>query len=115
MIYTDEVEYVYGIYRSQTTNELESYDKMISFETAVKEISTALSASVNFQVKKAEIVYCELSPDGVSLQPEDYIIQTSAAWKLTLYNENDKKNYVCFVDAENGGNFRYYTMNILAE
>lgn len=109
MVESNDVDYVYGIYRSQTISNFKEYSEMISLENASEIISSSLTQNVVFEVKKAELVYSEKSVDGLNVDVDDYIQPTAAAWKFTLFNPNDNLTYVCYVDAANGENFRYYT------
>lgn len=108
MIESDDVDSAYGIYRSGTINNKANYTEMISFQSAAEIISNSLSDSIVFQAKKAELVYCAKTIEGIDITVENYKQPTSAAWKLTLFNPNDNLTYVCYIDAVNGENFRYY-------
>lgn len=109
MIESDDVDSAYGIYRSSTINNKTNYTEMISFQSAAKIISNSLSDSIVFKAKKAELVYCARTIEGIDVTVENYKQPTSVAWKLTLFNPNDNLTYVCYIDAVNGENFRYYT------
>ncbi len=109
MIKSDDVDSAYGIYRSQVISDEKVYDKIISFQSATEIMSNNLTDSVKFDVQKVELIYTAKNPESSDIEPEDYKQEVSPAWKFTLYNPNDKLIYVCYVDAVNGENFRYYT------
>ena len=111
MVESDDVDIVYGIYRSHTVHDEVVYDEMISLPTAAKIIGSSLSDKVTFEVCKAELFYCPEFVKEKGADVEDYIQPTAAAWKLTLFNPNDNLTYVCYVDAKDGGNFRYRIPN----
>ena len=108
MINSFEVDSIYNIPVSfRYIDEKESYD-MISAAEAVKLVSKEMSQTVEFELRKVELVYFVESINGKSTMPEDLSLETKASWKLSLYNKNDRITYVCYVNAEDGGNFHYY-------
>lgn len=42
------------------------------------------------------------------IDTENQSSKIEPSWRLTLYNPKDQLAYVCYVDAIDGGNFRYY-------
>ena len=108
MINSFEVDSIYNIPVSfRYIDEKESYD-MISAAEAVKLVSKEMSQTVEFELRKVELVYFVESINGKSTMPEDLSLETKVSWKLSLYNKNDRITYVCYVNAEDGGNFHYY-------
>lgn len=110
MIQSDEVEYVNGIERSNIIQNETKYDKIIPFETAIKDVRESLTDKVNFEIKDAELVYCSKSPDTTYSSVEGVIFHIIPSWKFKLYNPDDNFDYVCYIDAVDGGNIRYYTV-----
>lgn len=109
MIESNDVDKAYGIYLRGTADNKKEYTNIISFENAVKTVSKSLTQDVEFRLEKAELVYCQKSAD--QSKPVNEIFQeTAPAWKFTLFNPNDSRSYICYIDAHNGENFRYYTI-----
>lgn len=108
MAVSDDVDHAYGIHRSMIMKDKVQYDTMISFESAVKIVSENMSSQVLFEVVSAELAYCSES-DTDAPSPEETTMKTFTAWKIQLYNINDNKNYICYVNAKDGTNFCYYT------
>lgn len=70
-----------------------------------------MTDGVVFEIQKIELVYAEI-PTKTSegyIDIENPSSSVSPAWKFTLYNSNDNLRYVCYLDAIDGENFRYYT------
>lgn len=110
MLESSGVDIVYGYYRLQTMESVSSYDSIISFEEAISKISEKLSDNVEFEVQRIDFVYTQ-KPNKTSegyIDIENYSAIVEPAWKFTLYNPNDSLTYVCYVDAKDGENFRYY-------
>lgn len=109
MIETDEVDIGSALYDTKITEKTEI--GVVPVETAIEKVSTELSDYVEFEVNRIELLYSRM-PERTS---EGYFdIETPSAsiapaWKLTLYNSNDRLYYCCYVDAADCGNFRYYT------
>lgn len=111
MIESDDVDVLYGYYQLQYCSDLKSYEKIVTPEAIAKIISNKLTDGVVFEVKSAELVYTE-KPKKTSegfIDVENPSSEVSPAWKFKLYNSNDKYFYICYVDAVDGDNFRYYT------
>lgn len=90
----------------------EKLNNIISLRCAAETISSSLSQNVNFEVQKIELVYCTkniLTSDGYIDIDGGYPTFVAPSWKLTLYNDNDALFYICYLDAKDGENFRYYT------
>ncbi len=110
MIQSDEVEYVNGIERSFIIHNETKYDKIIPFETAIKNVRESLTDNVDFEIQNAELVYCSKNPDTPYSSIDGVLFHTFPSWKFTFYNPNDNFDYVCYIDAVDGGNIRYYTV-----
>lgn len=111
MVESNDIDVVYGYYQLQGVEDEISYDTIISIESAAQIISEKMTSNVVFEAQKIELVYT-----SKPAKTEEGLIDTSypsskvvPAWKLTLYNPNDALLYVCYVDAVDGQNFRYYT------
>ena len=112
MVESNDIDQTYGIYLSGTVINEKKYDRIIPFEKAAELIGDNLTNNVVFQLEKSEIVYCMKTTDlGVS-EIEKIKQDTEAAWKFTLFNPNDQKKYICYVDAIDGSDFRYYTISM---
>lgn len=110
MVKTDDVDHVYMVQRSFAINNEVQTDRMISIDTAAQRISSALSANVTFQVQCIELVYaCKQQEEGPKIQ--DAIYSADASWKFTMYNQNDGRTYICYINAADGENFHYYTIS----
>lgn len=110
MALTDDVDVIYGYYRKQNINSVASFKKIIPIQKALQSISGSLSNAVVFDLKRIELVYTQKpSKDKngyIALENNDIFV--SPAWKISLYNPNDNYDYICYVDAKDGNNFRYY-------
>ncbi|MDR0983500.1 MAG: hypothetical protein LBL93_00615, partial [Ruminococcus sp.] len=104
MVKSNTVDFVFNVLRCQTVEEIKSYDELLSINDALKTVSKNLSDTVKFDLNKIELVYCEYH-----INDSMYEGTAKPAWKIKLYNPNDGLTYITFIDAENGGNFRYYT------
>ncbi|MCD7716092.1 MAG: hypothetical protein LUG56_05335 [Lachnospiraceae bacterium] len=110
MVESDDVDVVYGYYRQQDVVEERAFDEIVTAEAASRIISEKLTDSVVFEVEKMELVYTEMpgKTDDGTVDVENPSSTVSSAWKFTLYNPNDDLNYVCYIDAVDGDDFRYY-------
>ena len=110
MALTDDVDVIYGYYRKQNINSVASFKKIIPIQKALQSISGSLSNAVVFDLKRIELVYTQKpSKDKngyIALENNDIFV--SPARKISLYNPNDNYDYICYVDAKDGNNFRYY-------
>lgn len=111
MAVSDDVDQIYGVPRKQYLYDEVMHTEFISFEEALKKVEDKLSAQVTYEALNAEFVYCSKEVKDFSVAPEDYLQPTAASWKISLYNTNDDMVYVCFIDALDGENFRYYKRN----
>lgn len=115
MVVSDDVEQVYGAQRTGVVYDEVMHTEGINFATAMQKMEENLSAKVDFEVLSADFVYCSKAVEDPSVQPEDYLQPTTASWRVSLYNSNDGRIYICYVDALDGGNFHYYTCNATSE
>lgn len=110
MVESNDIDIIFGYYRLQTMESVNAYTTIVSLENAAKIMSQKLSDNVEFEVQKIELVYTE-KPNKTSegyIDIENYSAMVAPAWKFTLYNPNDNLTYVCYIDAKDGENFRYY-------
>lgn len=91
---------------AQVEYDSEAITRIISLEKAVEIMSTQLTDSVIFDVQSVEFVYCASYDEYFTLNSE---ATAKPAWKLTALNTNDNRDYIVYIDAHNGENFRYYT------
>ncbi len=109
MIESDSVDIGAALYDTKITEKTEI--GVVPVETAIEKVSTELSDYVEFEVNSIELVYSRM-PERTSEGYFDIETPSSSvapAWKLTLYNSNDRLYYCCYVDAADCENFRYYT------
>lgn len=108
MIKPREVESFQDCTPSMIIENTKAYDSIVSFETAVKRISSELTNEVTFEVRAAEFV-CAQKPiktkDGY-IDINGYPMTVLPVWKLTLYNPNDMYTYYCYLTAD-GEDFSY--------
>ncbi len=108
MVRSDDVDYVYGTFKASTIIEETVHKEFISFEEAVKIASEKLTEYVDFQVNRAELMYCSKANIG-----EYWLGQTKypiyPAWKLTLSNPNDDLIYTAYVNALTGEFTTYHS------
>lgn len=110
MIESNDIDIIYGYYKLQLMDSIKLYDKIISFEDALKTTSSSLTSEVRFEIKKIEFVYNEkpyITNDGYIQTENGEPRNVSPSWKFTLFNPNDNKYYRCYVNAING-DFRYF-------
>lgn len=110
MTESTDVDIVNGIYLRETAENSTPYTEILSFEKAAEIIGSHLTQEVTFELKMTELIYTsEPAKDSNGyIDIENSSSKIKPAWKLTLYNPNDRLVYVCYVDAADGGNFRYY-------
>ena len=111
MVESNDIDIVYGYYRLQNVVSEKSYNDIVTINTAAEHISQEMTDGVVFEIQKIELVYAEI-PTKTSegyIDIENPSSSVSPAWKFTLYNSNDNLRYVCYLDAIDGENFRYYT------
>lgn len=109
MVKSNEVDYVNGINRSHVINDEKRYQEIVPVDDALSIVSTSLTSNVIFNINKIELIYCSKFPDEPITTIENALFSTVPSWKFSLYNSNDKMNYICYVNAIDGKNFRYYT------
>ena len=112
MVESNDVDCVFGYYRKILIHSPRICQTCISPEAAISLVSQNLTQHVDFEVQNIELVYSKkfiTTPQGYVDTANGNPCVIAPAWKLTLFNANDLLTYVCYVDAENGSNFRYYT------
>lgn len=102
MIKSDDVDFIYGTFKTATVMEEKQYTEIIPFEKAVTITSDKMTDYVDFEVKSAQLVYCTDDDVGGSGRLGETRNPVFPAWKLTLYNPNDNCNYSCYVNVLNG-------------
>lgn len=115
MAVSDDIDQIYGMTRTQVIYDEVMHTEGISFATAMQKMEKNLSSLIDFEVISADFVYSPKAYKGESTAAEDYLQPTTASWKVSLYNPNDGLVYVCYVDALDGGNFRYYTYSVSSD
>lgn len=116
MLESNDVDVICSFRRLQEMDNVIEYKEIVSLQKAIEIMNQNLTAEVDFEVQKAELVYNEqYITVGGRINMETYERNVVPSWKVTMHNSNDNKTYVCYVDAKDGGNFDYYTMNILDE
>lgn len=105
MIRSSGADHVYTAGLEFEISDEKPIDSIISLGEAARIISAQLTDQVVFKVESAELVYSQRSPKQQNWGEDSRA--TAPAWKLTLFNANDNHYYYCYVDAKDGGNFRY--------
>ena len=105
MIKSTEADSFYGSSLDMQITDKTEFDEVITLAQAAKIIGSELTTEVTFSAQKAELVYCAGVPEKYEWENDRH--KVAPAWKLTLYNANDNYYYYCYVDAKDGGNFRY--------
>lgn len=111
MIRRGDVDYIHCFYGSEWTFNVEPCDEIVSVEKAVKNISDKLTNGVTFDVISIEFVYVQqfCKDEQGYINIDTYEANITPAWRITAGNLNDGRTYMCYVDAKDGENFRYYT------
>lgn len=112
MIRSNDVDYINKISLNSWTFDVNTCDKIVPVETAIKEISSSLTEGITFDVIAVELVYVRqfVKDELGHINIDTYEAFTTPAWKLTLGNSNDNRTYMGYVDAKDGKNFRYYSV-----
>lgn len=110
MVESTDVDIIDGIYLRETAENPTSFTEVVSFEEAVEIIADNLTNEVTFELQMIELIYTtEPAKDSSGyIDTENQSSKIEPSWRLTLYNPKDQLAYVCYVDAIDGGNFRYY-------
>ncbi|MDE6761678.1 MAG: hypothetical protein K2J90_13545 [Lachnospiraceae bacterium] len=111
MVESKDVDILYGYYQSENMEEETNYQEIITLKSALKTVSEKLTDYVEFAVRKIELVYTQKyskTEDGY-IDNENMSAEITPAWKITLDNPNDNLTYICYINAVDGGNFRYCT------
>lgn len=110
MVESNDVDIIGGTYLLETAEDITTYNKVISFEEAAKLIGSNLSDNVTFEVQVVELIYTTIPAQDENgyIDIDNPSSKIEPSWKFTLYNPNDQLVYVCYVDAVDGKNFRYY-------
>lgn len=111
MIRRGDVDYIHCFYGNAWTFNVEPCGEIVSVETAIKNISDKLTDAVTFEVISIEFVYVQQfdKDEFGHINVNTYEADITPAWRITAGNLNDNRTYMCYVDAADGGNFRYYT------
>ena len=111
MVESDDADIINGYYAKEDMRNIRKYSEIFSLESAIRFISKKMTKHVTFTVRKIELVYSQKDKKT----KEGYVdiknrsARMKPAWKLTLENTNDELSYICYIDAADGGNFRYCT------
>ena len=110
MIRSDDVDYIHCIFGNTWTFDVNVCEEIITVDTAIKAISEKLSKRVEFEVLTVEFVYVrQLDKDEEGyIKIDTYEGRLTPAWRITVGCSNDDRTYYCYVDAVDGGNFRYF-------
>lgn len=112
MIESDDVDIVNGLHKCEWTFDVQPLGSVIPLETAIKNIAGQLTDKVTFEVEAAEFVYVmrfRRDEEGY-VDISVYDANVTPAWRISAHNLNDDRLYLCYVDASDGGNFRYYSV-----
>ncbi len=110
MVRSNDVDIVGAAYSLENACDIKTYTEVISLKNAAEIISNNLSSNVIFNVQSVELIYTSIpkTDENGYIDIEDQSYANAPSWKFTMYNPNDQLTYVCYVDAANGENFRYY-------
>ncbi len=110
MIRSDDIDCINSFWGNSWTFDIENCNSVVPVETAIENISQKMSSSVTFEVDTVEFVYVEYykKDEEGYIDVDLYEGHVSPAWRITMHNPNDGYEYMCYVDAVDGGNFRYY-------
>lgn len=111
MIRRGDVDYIHCFYGSEWTFDVKPRGEIVPVETAIKNMSDKLTAAVTFDVISIEFVYVQqfVRDEQGHINIDTYEAKITPAWRITAGNLNDNHTYMCYVDAADGGNFRFYT------
>lgn len=115
MLRSDEIEMFQCCNSHIIIGDAKQYENIVSFEDAAALISSKLTNGVGFEVKRAELLYCEepIKDENGYNDIKTYSAHVLPVWKLSLYNPNDKNNYYCYLSAD-GEEFSYWSTPALA-
>lgn len=111
MVKSRDVDYIDGINGNNWTFDVSVCKDIVPVDTAIKTVSEKLSQSVTFEVISVELVYVrqlDKTEEGY-INIDTYEARNTPAWRITAGNPNDDRTYFCYIDATDGGNFRYYS------
>lgn len=110
MIKSDDVDYIRNFYGTSWTFDVKPCASVVPVEKAVEIISENLSENVMFEVDTVEFVYVQkyVKDEQGRINTDTYESHKTPAWRITMHNVNDNLEYMCYADAKDGGNFRYY-------
>lgn len=106
MIKSNDVDYIYGIFKMETVMEEQQFEDYIPLEKAMEIINEKMTAYVDFEVTGVQLVYCTCDNLG-EWSFEGAKFPVYPGWKVMLYNPNDDMGYSCYVNVLNG-DFEYY-------
>ena len=113
MIRSDDVDVIDNCqYANLWTFDVKSVDSIIPVDQAIKIVSDEMTEFVDFEIQTVEFMYAKKfhkDESGRIIDPDTMEAKLTPAWQITAYNPNDDLTYLCFVDAKDGGNFRYYS------
>lgn len=96
MIKSDDVDYMYQMFRLETVMDEEKHTEYLPFEKAIEIVRENMTTHVGFEVVRAELIYCTDDDLGTGKHGET-CYPIFPAWKIVLYNANDECNYNCYV------------------
>lgn len=104
MTKTDEIEYCYlSMIYDDIDPVGDRIDNIISLEKAADIVSENMTHYITFQVENISLVYCSKSSTE-----EGLYATASVNWRFQLYNSNDDRTYIVFVNAADEHCFYYY-------
>lgn len=108
MMKSDEIEMLQLCNPFIIMEDIKQYESISAFEDAISLISSKLTNEVEFEVQRAELVYCyqPVKTNSGYYDINGYPSKVYPVWKLTLFNPNDLYTYLCYVSAD-GTDFDY--------
>jgi hypothetical protein len=102
MVNSNDIDFAIGLKLNHIVTEKNKLESIISPEKALNIVSEKLSNAVNFELSRAQIIYSQIKNE------ETNITECSPIYEFYLYNSNDSKNYIVYVDSVSG-TANYYT------
>jgi len=111
MAVTNDIDIINGYYRDQNVESQKSYETIVPLKNALKIFSEWMSDEVVFDIKRIEVIYTRKpkKDENGYIDIVDTTLYVTPAWKITLYNPNNDYDFICYIDAKDGENFRYYS------
>lgn len=98
MLESGEIDSMVGYNSAFDVEELEEYDRVISFENAVQLLSDTFSSSMKFNIKSAELMYAKYPT--VSDSEDEF--KSDIIWCFLTESTGDARRYKIYINALDG-------------